>query len=699
MFLSILGIGFLIFVHELGHFLAAKKVGIRVETFALGFQPTIAGWKARIFAMKRGDTEYVIGLLPFGGYVKMAGEELEDPRTGAADEYASKTPSQRALVLVAGAVMNLIFGFLLFILAFTMGVSFPSTQIGLVLGESPAWEAGMRAGDRVLTVAGKEKRDFTDLQTSIALSSRDTVLPVTYERTNPDGTIEVREAELRPRLNRERGMLEVGFATAGVPRFADVIGGGAAAEAGLRGGDHILAIALEGPTGRIELPTDWHSDAQTLALREFQTMVGEGAIELRVRENETAPERTVRIDLASIEPQGTPRLGITSGSAPRVRAIQPGSPLAEYFPIGATITSLAGEPVPSIGLWTVLSRTNPSDPTVTVGFSDGSEVLVPRDSLIAGVSNPGGGELILVGPAPVVKQTETGGLAAELGIVAGDILTAFDGKPISGKHALGARLEPGTVVTWRRDGEERSATVPEGGSRRALAVEIETPVVVAGVSPGSGAERAGIRVGDTVLSIEGETVDHPTDFSKRAADVVAKLDRDTPTPVTVVVERAGETMELAVTPAPTERLLGVRFAQDQVEIRTSIGGAIGEGWNQSVVWGRRIFLMIGSLIRRDVSAKNLAGPVGIVHIGKRVADEGFSKLIFVLAMISINLGIFNLLPFPILDGGHLFFLLIEKLKGSPVDENVQGYVHLIAFFILIGLAIFVTFHDITRLFG
>ena len=121
-FLSILGIGFLIFVHELGHFLAAKKVGIRVETFALGFQPTIFGWKARLLAIQRGETEYVIGLLPFGGYVKMAGEELDDPRTGSSDEYASKNPSQRAFVLVAGAAMNLLFGFLLYMAAFSMGV-------------------------------------------------------------------------------------------------------------------------------------------------------------------------------------------------------------------------------------------------------------------------------------------------------------------------------------------------------------------------------------------------------------------------------------------------------------------------------------------------------------------------------------------------------------------------------------------------
>ena len=81
--LAILGIGFLIFVHELGHFLAAKFVGVRVDTFAVGFQPTIFGWKARLLAFQYGETEYVIGLVPLGGYVKMAGEEPGEERTDA----------------------------------------------------------------------------------------------------------------------------------------------------------------------------------------------------------------------------------------------------------------------------------------------------------------------------------------------------------------------------------------------------------------------------------------------------------------------------------------------------------------------------------------------------------------------------------------------------------------------------------------
>src|SRR3954469_7299608 len=93
-------LGVLVFVHELGHFLAAKRVGIKVLKFQLGFNPTIVSFR-------RGDTEYGIGALPLGGYVKMAGENPEEARTGRSDEFLSKSKWQRFQVLVMGPIMNL----------------------------------------------------------------------------------------------------------------------------------------------------------------------------------------------------------------------------------------------------------------------------------------------------------------------------------------------------------------------------------------------------------------------------------------------------------------------------------------------------------------------------------------------------------------------------------------------------------------
>jgi len=93
-------LGVLVFVHELGHFLAAKRVGIRVLKFQLGFNPTV-------ISFRRGDTEYGIGAVPLGGYVKMAGDSPEDEKTGQPDECLSKTKSERFQVLIMGPFMNL----------------------------------------------------------------------------------------------------------------------------------------------------------------------------------------------------------------------------------------------------------------------------------------------------------------------------------------------------------------------------------------------------------------------------------------------------------------------------------------------------------------------------------------------------------------------------------------------------------------
>src|SRR3984893_5731064 len=111
-------LGVLVFVHELGHFLAAKRIGIKVLKFQLGFNPTI-------LSFRRGDTEYGIGALPLGGYVKMAGESPEDPRTGRDDEFLSKTKWQRFQVLIMGPVMNLLLAFVLTAVVLYRGAGVP----------------------------------------------------------------------------------------------------------------------------------------------------------------------------------------------------------------------------------------------------------------------------------------------------------------------------------------------------------------------------------------------------------------------------------------------------------------------------------------------------------------------------------------------------------------------------------------------
>ncbi len=161
----------LVFVHELGHFLAARRAGVKIEEFAFGYPP-------RLLAIKRGGIDYAINLIPFGGYVRMAGEE--DPSVPGS--LASRSPRQRAAVLVAGPAMNLLLAVLLFALAFSQGVVVGvSPEISSITADLPAAKAGLQAGDRILAVDDHAVKYFVDIRPLIGAKNGQ-VVKVTVSR-------------------------------------------------------------------------------------------------------------------------------------------------------------------------------------------------------------------------------------------------------------------------------------------------------------------------------------------------------------------------------------------------------------------------------------------------------------------------------------------------------------------------------------
>lgn len=178
---TIFVLGVLIFFHELGHFLVAKKAGIRVDRFSLGFPPSI-------LSKKIGETEYCIGLIPLGGYVKMAGENPDDEATGAPDEFMSKTISTRAAVIFAGPLANFLLAWLiLWGIYFTQGemVTDPDRSIiGVVTEDSPAEAAGLLPGDIVTSINGTQIGGFGEMA---ALISVEVEKPITID-WDRDGT-------------------------------------------------------------------------------------------------------------------------------------------------------------------------------------------------------------------------------------------------------------------------------------------------------------------------------------------------------------------------------------------------------------------------------------------------------------------------------------------------------------------------------
>jgi regulator of sigma E protease len=185
-------IGVVIFVHELGHFLAAKSVGIRVERFSLGYPPRMVGKKV-------GDTDYCLSWLPLGGYVKMAGmidESLDDPEkiTGAPDEFMSKRTWQKVLVITAGVIMNFILAWFLYS-GVTLWEGIPVVKDPVVATVSPGMPAegiGLQSGDRILAIDGKPTETWADM-VDVIRSSPGKPITITWDHAG-----ERKEAQVVP---------------------------------------------------------------------------------------------------------------------------------------------------------------------------------------------------------------------------------------------------------------------------------------------------------------------------------------------------------------------------------------------------------------------------------------------------------------------------------------------------------------------
>jgi regulator of sigma E protease len=230
-------LGVLVFVHELGHFLAARRVGIRVLKFQLGFNPTVVSFK-------RGDTLYGIGVIPLGGYVKMAGENPEERESGRADEFLSKSKWERFQVLIMGPVMNILLAVFLTAVVLFHGAEVPAFQdeaptVGAVTASSPAARADIRSGDRIIAIDGRSVDTWEEF--FIAVGSRPGQnVSVTLLR---DGRELNRSVTAEPLAGRSRFEIgDIGVLPNVHPRVPSVNPGEPADRAGIKPGDVVLAV-------------------------------------------------------------------------------------------------------------------------------------------------------------------------------------------------------------------------------------------------------------------------------------------------------------------------------------------------------------------------------------------------------------------------------------------------------------------------
>lgn len=217
-----------------------------------------------------------------------------------------------------------------------------------------------------------------------------------------------------------------------------------------------------------------------------------------------------------------------------------------------------------------------------------------------------------------------------------------------------------------------------------------TTTAIDTVSEGSPAETAGIMAGDEITAIDGQPIEAWTDVSAAIASAEGGQ-------IIMTVQRDGRTLEAAVTPEQTQDgayLIGITSRVSHNPFRAVAEGAKST-WNITV----SMFQTLSQLFTGQLGADSLSGPVGMVQMVSQTTQYGWWYYGFLTALICINLAIINMLPLPALDGGRIIFVIISMITGRPVSQKVEGTVHFVGIMLLFGLMAYVTFNDITRIFG
>ncbi|SDG91107.1 regulator of sigma E protease [Pseudomonas benzenivorans] len=323
---------------------------------------------------------------------------------------------------------------------------------------------------------------------------------------------------------------------------------------------------------------------------------------------------------------------------------------------------------------------------------------------------------------PVIGAVETGSLAAEAGLQVGQEIVAVDGEPTSGWAAVNLQLvrrlgESGNLSLSVRD--QGSAVdsarqlplkdwlrgVDEPDPIAALGIRPWRPAlepVLAELDPQGPGYAAGLRVGDRLLALDGQAL---TDWQQLVERVRALPGRS----VSLLVERDGRQLDVAVSLAARGEgearsgylgagVAGVEWPPEMLrEVSFGPLDAVGEGLRRT--WAMSLLTLdsLKKMLFGELSVKNLSGPITIAKVAGASAESGLGDFLNFLAYLSISLGVLNLLPIPVLDGGHLLFYLIEWTRGRPLSERVQGWGMQIGISLVIGVMLLALLNDLSRL--
>jgi len=674
-----LGLGFVIFFHELGHFLAAKYCGVKVEQFAVGFGPAAVAWRKGIGIRwgstqkelaertagsavegaltahdlelapddKFGDTEYRLNWIPLGGYVKMLGqddlrpEDSADPRA-----YNNKPIRSRMLIVSAGVIMNLILAAIGFMIVFLIGYPVPPAVVGQLYSDSPAMMAtradgtrvGLQPGDQIRTMNGRKTiGDFTKVQLNVALAEAGEAIPIEVQHL--DGKIETLYVTPARMRDDPHGLLALGITQ---------------------------PEQLAGPAK--DEVTDWDTKLLKETADPDVLAVGPGDVITAINGQPVGIDEFYKLTDALQDANGqTVKLTVKSADGKLSEKI-----ITPHFQVPFT-----KEEMNFLG-------------------------MVPRASVDSVMeSSPARGKLK---PGDVVESIEAGSdrvMHPSLTQIQ-ETLSAAGEKNLSVSMMV---LSTGEMTPHRVDDLSPNQRIESG--KRGLNISLrydERRMVVARVLPGSAADGR-IPAGATILTVNHQPVNNWFEVRK----IIANSDGETPIVFGYLPPGENEKPTTASLKPDAAAIAYCQMlvAEADLDLRQMPGTMKTSNPLVAIGWGiietrdliLEFYLTLQRMFTGGVSPTNMMGFVGMVHAGAQFASRGTSWLIWYLANISANLAVVNFLPIPIVDGGLFTLLILEKIQGKPLSQETQRIVQMVGLVLILGVFLLVTYQDIARIAG
>jgi len=669
-----LGLGFVIFIHELGHFLLAKWNGVKVEKFSVGFGPTLASFRRgvglRIGTGSRppgpndppsyGETEYILAALPLGGYVKMLGESTEEQPKDAEKSsdpraFHNKPVGGRMAIITAGVIMNLILGWLCFSFVHTQPGTDIQARVGGVLPGSPASMAGLRAGDEIVAVDGQRDVAYTQVVSKIQLSGEGQVIHLLVKRDGQDGE---KPIDIIPVLAPGGKLPAVGLFPAGSLKLAGNLpfsplpgqdGDHNVKFGGFEGNDKVVAVGPEG--GPVEPVADHFALLKKLDQFRAQKVVVE--IERADPKLEGGSSEAPRRVKVVVPPHRFVDFGFRMTPGP-VASVQPDSPAKlAGFKVGDRITAVEGQAdfdptrLPDLVrdhagtpmTFSVKRSGGESSPDETITVTPDSTPpwtdLITQTTRVDPLDIPGLGLSIRI--EPKIKAVAPDSPAAKGGLKGGDSLTSIVIVPEKSEKT------PGKTLTFASDPKTLSVAWPA-----AFEFLQDNPVK---------SVRFFVNGSDRPIEVRPEVV----------------LDRYHPL--------RGLNFQPATRPVPPASLA------DAVRLGAS------ETWEN--VTG--IYKIFRNLAQKRVGGDAFGGMIPIAQVAYNSASAGFTPFVQFLGFLSVNLAVLNFLPIPPLDGGQFLFLTAEKVRGKPLPDAylAAGTIAGIAFVLI--LIVVINVKDVVQL--